>query len=80
MDAGGPSAEPLADGKIEPKDWKGYKTVYQARQKLEYLNRAIDGEHAAYVTRVGSHQLFVYQRSAVMRVTQENNSKPTQLG
>ena len=80
MDAGGPSAKPLAEGKIEPKDWKGCENVYQARQKLEYINRAIDTEHAACLTRVGSNQLFVYQRSAVMRVTQENNSKPTQLG
>ena len=55
LDAGGPSAEPLAEGKIEPKDWKGPKNVYQARQKLEYINRAIDAEHAARVTRVGSN-------------------------
>ena len=41
MDAGGPSAEPLAKGKIEPIDWRVCENVYEAKQKLEYINHVI---------------------------------------
>ena len=80
MDAGCPSAEPVAKGKIEPVDWDVCEKVYQARQKLEYINCAIKAEKAACDKRVGSNQLFVYQRPAVMCVTHEDISKMTQVG
>ncbi|CAK0781302.1 hypothetical protein CVIRNUC_005338 [Coccomyxa viridis] len=47
MDAGGPSAEPLAKGKIEPIDWRVCENVYEAKQKLEYINHVIKIEQAA---------------------------------
>ena len=80
MDAGGPSAEPVAKGKIQPVDWPVCVNVYQARQKLEYLNRVIEVEQAACKRRVGPNQVFVYQRSAGMCVIHESGSKLTQLG
>ena len=69
MDAGGPSAEPPAEGEIKPVDWKAPQNVYQAKQKLEYLNCMILVAQAALDTKVGSvHQPFVCQGSAVMCV------------
>ena len=80
MDAGGPSAEPVAEGKIEPVDWAVCVNVYQARQKLEYINRAIEAEQTACKARVGPNQLFVYQRSVGICVIHESVSKLTHLG
>ena len=51
LDAGCP--EPVAEGEIEPVDWDVCENVYQARQKLEHIDRAIRAEKAACGKRVG---------------------------
>ena len=74
MDAGGPSAEPPAEGKIEPFDWQAPQSVYQAKQKLEYINRTILVAQTARAAEVGSVQPFMCQRSAAMCVILGNVS------
>ena len=80
MDAGGPSAKPVAEGKIEPVYRKRCVTEYQARQKMAYLNGVIEDERAAYKARVGPSKLFVYQHAAMMCVIHRSVSKLIQLG
>ena len=68
MDAGGPSTEPVAEGKIKPVIRKRCVTVDQARQKLEYLTGVINDERVACKIKVGPSKLFVYHHAAMMCV------------
>ncbi len=84
MRAGGPSTDPvyesLADGAIKPVNWPVPINKHQGMQKQEYYNRMIKIAKSAGDERVGSVQLFVCQRSTMMRVVLGNANLLTAAG
>ena len=61
VDAGGPSGEPPAKRKLVPVDHEIPKTVFEAKQKLLFIEQKTEEVAAAIDARVGSNQSLVCQ-------------------